>query len=471
MLYLTTADVLLEAEDLPILPIDAGRYGTPEMRRIFEEETRLQKMLDVEAALAWAQAEVGDIPKEDAAKIAQAASTKYVAPERVKKVEEEIRHDVMAMTRVLAEAAGPSGAYVHLGATSSDILDTATAVQLDEALTVLEGRLNTLEARLMKMTEKYAGTIMLGRTHGQHALPITLGLKFAVWLREVSRHIERLRQCRERVLVGKMTGAVGTQAGFGPNALEIQRLVMRRLGLKPVDVSTQIVQRDRYAEMICLFANIASSLEKFATEVRELQRPEIGELAEEFEAGKQVGSSTMPHKRNPIMSERVCGIAKLIRGLVIPALENVSTWHERDLTQSSAERFVIPEAFILLDYIVSVMDRILGGLYVDEARMRQNFNITQGRLMSESVMLALARSGMARHEAHELVRELSLASEDQGTPFREVLLKDSKVHALLTPKGIDQALNPESYLGTTKEQINRATQLVRTERKARGLSE
>jgi len=456
---------------LPILPIDAGRYGTPEMRKIFEEDTRLQRMLDVEAALAWAQGEVGDIPKEDAARISQAASTKHVTIERVKKIEAEIQHDVMALTRALAEAAGSSGAYVHLGATSSDILDTATALQLGEALTILEGRLNTLEARLAKMAEKYAGTVMLGRTHGQHALPITLGLKFTVWMREISRHIERLRECRKRVLVGKITGAVGTQAGFGPNALEIQRLVMQRLGLRGVEVSTQIVQRDRYAEMICLFANIASSLEKFATEVRELQRPEIGELAEAFEAGKQVGSSTMPHKKNPITSERVCGIAKLIRGLVIPALENVPTWHERDLTQSSTERFVIPEAFILLDYIVLLMDRILSGLHVDEARMRQNFGITQGRLMSESVMLALARSGMARHEAHELVREISLASEDHATPFRETLLENEKVRALLTPEGIDRALDPENYLGTTGDQIERAIQLVKAERGARGLRE
>ncbi|MEM2486958.1 MAG: lyase family protein, partial [Candidatus Bathyarchaeia archaeon] len=226
---------------MPILPIDTGRYGTPEMLKIFEEETRLQKMLDVEAALAYAHAEVGNIPREDAERIMAVATTKHVTLKRVKEIEREIKHDVAAMVRALAEASGPSGAYVHLGATSYDIVDTANALQIRDALNVLEKKLNDLEMLLMEKAIQYKETLMMGRTHGQHALPITLGFKFAVWMREISRHIERIRQCRERVLVGKMSGAVGTQAGFGDHAMKIQELVMAKLGLKPADISTQII--------------------------------------------------------------------------------------------------------------------------------------------------------------------------------------------------------------------------------------
>ena len=321
---------------MPILPIDTGRYGTPEMIEIFQEETRLQKMLDVEAALAWAHCEVGNIPKKDAEKIARIATLRYVKLARVKAIESEIKHDVAAIVRALSEACGPSGAYVHLGATSYDIVDTANALQLKDAVEIIEKRLACLRRVLQEKTGKYKGTVMIGRTHGQHALPITLGFKFAVWTCEVSRHIQRLRECKDRVIVGKMSGAVGTQAGLGEHAPRIQELVMKRLGVHAAEISTQIVQRDRYAELVCLLAVIASSLENFATEIRELQRPEIGELSEAFEAEKQVGSSTMPHKQNPETCERVCGLARIVRSLVIPSLENVVTWHERDLTQSSA---------------------------------------------------------------------------------------------------------------------------------------
>jgi len=448
---------------LPILPIDTGRYGTPEMRRIFEEENRLQKMLDVEAALALAHAEVGNIPIEDAKVIAERASTRYVKLERVKEIEKEIKHDVMAMVRALAEACGKSGAYVHLGATSYDIVDTANALQLKEAISLIEEKLNRLERALMEKAEKYKETIMVGRTHGQHALPITLGFKFAVWIREVVRHIERLRQCKERILVGKISGAVGTQAGLGPHAMEIQRIAMEKLGLKPAEITTQIVQRDRHAELICLLANLASSLDKFATEIRELQRPEIGELYEPFEREKQVGSSTMPHKRNPELCERICGLAKIMRSLTIPALENVVTWHERDLTQSSAERFIIPEACILIDYMLHLMTFIIGNIEVDEERMRKNLEITQGRVMSEAVMIALTRKGMNRQEAHELLRKLAIKSQTENKYFKEVLLENETVRKFLNEREIEDVLNPRNYLGTAIQQIEKTIQKTKQE--------
>jgi adenylosuccinate lyase len=456
--------------NLPILPIDTGRYGTPEMRKIFEEEMRVQKMLDVEAALAWAHAEVGNIPRKDADKIVSMASIKSVKISRIKEIERETKHDVMSLVKALAEVCGPSGAYVHLGATSYDIVDTANALQMRDALKLIEERLAVLEEVLMEKAMRYRQTLMMGRTHGQHALPITLGFKFAVWMREISRHIQRIKQCKERVLVGKMSGAVGTQAGLGSQALRIQELVMQRLGLKPADISTQIVQRDRYAELVCLLALVAVSLENFATEIRELQRTEIGELFEPFEVERQVSSSTMPHKRNPETCERVCGLARIVRSLIVPALENVVTWHERDLTQSSAERFIFPEAFILVDYMLFLMANIIANLRVDEKRMLKNVELTQGRAMSEAIMIALTKKGVSRQEAHELLRKLAIKSEAEGRHFREILLEDKIVSSRLSAKEIDDALNPANYLGTALEQINQMVELTKEERKARRVS-
>jgi len=455
---------------LPVLPIDTGRYGTPEMKRIFEEETRLQKMLDVEAALAWAHAQVGNIPVKDAEKIMAMASTEHVKLERIKEIESEIRHDVASLVRAFAESCGPSGAYVHLGATSSDILDTATALQLKEALSLIEKKLDDLEKTLMEKASKYKNTLMMGRTHGQHALPTTLGFKFAVWTREVSRHIQRLRQCKERVLVGKMSGAVGTQAGLSVHAMKVQELVMNKLGIKPADISTQIVQRDRYAELVCLWAMIASMLDNFATEIRELQRSEISELHEGFEREKQVGSSTMPHKRNPVTCEKICGLARIVRSLVAPALENIKTWHERDLTQSSTERFVIPQSCILVDYMVYLMSGILAGLKVDKQHMQKNMELTQGRMMSESVMIILAKKGMNRQKAHELLRKLTIESEAENRLFRKVLLENEVTYSLLSEKEIDAAVNPRNYLGTAVKQVENVIQGTSAERKARGIT-
>lgn len=437
---------------MPILPIDTGRYGTAEMHRVFKEETRVQKMLDVEAALAWAHSEVGNIPRKDAEKIAAMASLKHVKLDRIKAIEAEIKHDVAALVRALSEACGPSGAYVHLGATSYDIVDTANALQLKDALDIIEKKLSSFKNILQKKSVQYKDTAMMGRTHGQHALPITLGFKFAVWTCEISRHIHRLRDCRERVLVGKMSGAVGTQAGLGEHAVRIQELVMKRLGVRAAEISTQIVQRDRYAELVCLLAMIASSLDNFATEIRELQRPEIGEIFESFEKEKQVGSSTMPHKRNPETCERVCGLARIVRSLVIPALENVVTWHERDLAQSSAERFIFPESCILVDYVLLLMSNVVANLRVDEQRMLRNIDLTQGRAMSEAVMMALTRKGVNRQEAHEMLRKLTIKSELEKRHFKEILLEDKFVRGKLSEKEIDEALNPKNYLGTAVKQ-------------------
>jgi adenylosuccinate lyase len=440
---------------MSVLPIDSGRYGNEDVKKIFTEETRFQKMLDVEAALAWAQSQVGEIPEDDASFIITNAKIEKVSLKRVKEIEKRTKHETMALVEGLIEVCGSSGAYVHLGATSSDILDTALALQLNEAFRKIEDRLRGLMRTLKKLTEKNSETLMIGRTHGQHAVPITLGFKFANWIVEIGRQLSRLQECKDRALVGKMSGAVGTQAGLGPNSSEIQKLVMKRLGLKPVEISTQIVSRDSHAELVSVLANIASSLDKFATEIRELQRPEINELAEPFMEETQIGSSTMPHKKNPVVCERISGLARIVRGLVNPAFENSVTWHERDLSHSSAERFIVPEACILVDYMVSLMNNVLTGLIINKDNMKRNIMLSQGRVLAESVMMRLIRRGMNRKEAYDLTRRISRKSEKEKTHFKNSLMDDIKVCSLLNEKEIAEALNPENYLGNAHVLISK----------------
>ena len=426
-------------------------------------------MLDVEAALAWARAEVGDIPKGAAKEIEEHASTKYVSVKRIREIEKVTDHETVALIEALAEVSGKGGAYVHFGATSSDILDTALALQMKAGLQIVKGKLDTLEGVLIELSKKYRDSVMIGRTHGQHALPMTLGLKFAVWLREVGRHIERVNGCSARLLVGKMSGAVGTMAGLGKHALQIQELVMKRLGLQADEVTTQIVQRDRYAELICTFAILASSLDKFATEVRNLQRPEIDELAEPFREGEQVGSSAMPQKRNPWRSENISSLAKIERSLVGPALESIVTWHERDLSQSASERFIIPESFILIDHMLSSMIRILTGLSVNEQRMSENLTRFKEPLMSEAVMTALVNKGMPRQEAHRLLQQLLSQSKVESMGFMETLAKNPTVAGYLSREEIGDALDPRAYLGATRQLVDAAVEKATAERRARGL--
>jgi len=439
------------------------------MRRVFEDEMRFQRMLDVEAALAWARSEVGDIPKDAAEEIEQHASTQYVTLGNIHELEKVSEHETMALVEALARVSGKGGAYVHLGATSSDILDTAAALQMRDGMRIIQAKLDALEGVLLDLSRKYRDSLMIGRTHGQHALPMTLGLKFAVWLREVGRHIERVNQCSARLLVGKMSGAVGTMAGLGENARQIQELVMSRLGLKAADVTSQIVQRDRYAELVCVFAIVASSLDKFATEIRNLQRPEIAELAEPFQEGRQVGSSAMPQKRNPWRSENISSLARIERSLVSPALESIVTWHERDLSQSAAERFVIPESFIVLDHMLVSMVRILGDLRVDERQMAENLMRFKDPLMSEAVMAALVKKGLPRQEAHRLLQQLNAMARKDGRPFREILAANLEIAKYLGKGEIDAALDPKAYLGASAELVDAAVEKATAERRARGL--
>jgi len=439
------------------------------MRRIFTEKNKLDKWLLVEAALARANAKVGSIPGEAADEITKKASTNYVNIERVKAIEKEIDHDLMAMVRALSEVCGESGKWVHLGATSYDIEDTALALQIREAIGILQQKLDELEGVLLALCRKHRDQAMPGRTHGVHAAPITLGLKFAVWVREISRHIERLNECKKRILVGKMSGPVGTGAGFGPRMFEIQDTVMKELGLRPAEVSTQIIQRDRHAEFISLLALMASSLDKFATEIRNLQRTEIQELMEPFRMEKQVGSSSMPAKMNPEKCETICSLAKLMRPLALVAFENVPLWHERDITNSANERFIVPQSCILLDEMLRRMTNVLKGLNVLPENMKRNLELGEGLIMSESIMLLLAKKGIGRQDAHELVRQCAMDSIKSKRPFRQLLLENKIVGSHLTEAEIEDALNPEKYLGKAKEIVDRATKLTIKEREQRGL--
>lgn len=447
---------------MPICPIDTGRYGSPEMRELFEEESRLQRLMDVEVALAESLAELGKIPGAAARRIRREAVAGVVTPRKVKGRERQTRHDIMAMVEVLAEACGEYGKYVHWGATSYDIVDTSWALIMRDALAITEKRMGKLRDVLCDLAVKNRDVVMVGRTHGQHATPITFGFKMAVYAAEAGRNLERLRGLKGRLLVGKMSGAVGTMASQGDEALEVESLVMKRLGLRPAEITTQVVCRDRLAEFVCWAALTSSSLDRISTEIRNLQRTEIMEAAEGFEVRRQVGSSTMPHKQNPIDSEKVSGLAKVMRGMVTPALENIPLWHERDLTDSSSERFIIPLTFIILDEMLLTLVRVLKNLRVFPANMKRNLEITGGAILSEAVMMALAQSGIGRQKAHEILRAVSARAAAEGIPFSELLLKTKEVTDNLPREEIVRLTNPENYLGKAGEILDRAVAYARS---------
>jgi len=441
--------------DNPLCPLEY-RYGREELKEIFGERHRLQLLLDVEAALARAHAKIGNIPKNAADEISEKASTKFVNIDRVKEIEAETKHDIMAVTKALAEVCdGNAGKYIHLGATSYDIVDTANALQFAESTTYVQKSLKELRKTFLNLAKKHKKTVMLGRTHGQHTIPITFGLKMAGYAMEIERHLERMFECKSRLLVGKLSGAVGTGAALGKNALKLQEEMLKELKLGVEDVSTQIVCRDRYNELLCILGNIATSMEKFGTEIRNLQRDEIGEVAEAFEAKKQVGSSTMPHKRNPITSEQICGLARVARSFITPAFENAIQWHERDLCNSSSERFILAHSLILTDWIIYKTDDVFKNLMVFPERMLKNMEISKGLPMAESLMTILISKGMGRGDAHELMRKTALKAVEQNKSLKESFLERNEKSKILTMEEIDGALNPEKYLGATEEIIDR----------------
>ena len=436
---------------MAVHPIEE-RYGTTEMRAVWSEKNRFACIVAVEVALAKAEAAHGMIPAADAAGIERQAP--LASLERAKTIESEINHDMMAIVKALSEVCGDAGRWVHYGATSNDILDTATGLQLGRALTLIDEKLRLLLRVLLKRSDETKSLVCIGRTHGQQGVPTTYGLRFAIWASEVGRHIERLGQLRPRVVVGQMTGAVGTQAALGPKAMEVQATMMEVLGIGSVDVSNQVISRDRYAEYFMFCANVATTLDKIGIEIRSLQRTEIGEVEEAFGA-QQVGSSTMPHKRNPIKSEQVCGLARIVRSAVEPALQNNTLWDERDLTNSSCERVLFPEASILTDHCIRLMTTVLEGLVINRAAIRRNLAFLHGINMAESVMIELTRRGMNRQDSHERIRMASMQALVEVRSLADVLASDPEVLRYCSKTDLAALLNPDSYIGTSVRQVDR----------------
>lgn len=432
------------------------RYFYKDMQEIFTEEAKLQNWLTVEAALARAHAKLKHIPESAAKEISEKATVKQVKLERVKEIESEIHHDLMAMVKGFTEVCSPeAGKYIHFGATSYDIEDTALALQLSSALDIIRKDVENLKNTLARMADKHKHLVCIGRSHGQQAVPTTYGLKFAIFACELQRHLDRISEALPRIKTGKMTGAVGTQASFGKDAIELQNIIMTELGLTPVLVSNQVVQRDRHAEIIFLLALISATGEKTAKELRNLQRTEIGEIYESF-AGKQVGSSTMPHKRNPHKSERVCSIARIVRACVAPAMENIPLEHERDLTNSAAERMIFPEAFILTDYLLRQLTEILEKLVIQEDNIRRNLDFTGGLIMCEHLMIGMVEKGIGRQEAHEILRRAAGEAFENRKPLKDILLKNQRVMSVMNENDITSYLKPENYIGTAVEQVEHA---------------
>ena len=443
---------------MAIHPIEF-RYGNPEMKELWSENYRFQCLFRVEAALARAEEELGLIPEGAADDIENAA--KIARAERAREIEDEIGHDMMAVVLALGESCQWASEWVHFGATSNDILDTATGQQIKASLDVLDEKLRKLLSVLLKRALRHKDLICAGRTHGQIAVPTTYGLRFAIWASEIARHIDRLEELRPRAAVGKISGAVGTQAAFGPEGIAIQRRVMELLDLYLVDVSNQVVSRDRHAEMVCWMGLVASTLDKIAIEIRTLQRSEIGEVQEVF-GKRQVGSSTMPHKRNPIKSEQVSGLSRVVRAQIEPAMANIPLWDERDLTNSSCERIVFPEAFIITDHIIALTTRILEGVHIYPEAVERNLHVLKGLNMAESVMMELARKGAGRQVAHEILRRCSQTAIAEGMPLADVLSRDEAVQRYIGPEQIPKLLDPHQYIGTAVLQVEKLAEKLKS---------
>lgn len=429
------------------------RYGSKEMREVFKRENILKRMATVEVALLYALSKLGFVKEEDVVIVKK--SIEKIDINRVDELEKKLGHDVMALVVYLAEVSRDSGKFIHFGATSYDIVDTANALMFRDAIDIVEKKLRKIILILIEYAQQYRDLVMVGRTHGQHALPITLGFKFANYVYELSRSLDRINDTKKRLLKIKFSGAVGTMAGWGEKGQEIERYVSEYLGLPAHEISTQVAPRDGFAEIISDLTILGSQMDRLALEIRELMRPEILELAEGT-AETRVGSSTMPHKENPVIAEKISGLAKVLRGFIISELENIPLWHERDLTNSSSERIVISHSFLVIDEILDSMISLLENLKVYPENMKRNLELTKGLIMAESLMINLTLAGIPRHKAHELSMKLSREAERENKSLLEVALNNEEVVKILGREKIIKVLNPYEYLGQYRELINRA---------------
>ncbi|MEM2021792.1 MAG: adenylosuccinate lyase [Zestosphaera sp.] len=431
------------------------RYGSEDMRRLFTVESLVGTYVSVERALVKGLAEAGLAPKHCPEALEECS--KNLKASEVYSREVALGHEIAALTYVLGERCGECGSYVHLGATSYDVVDTAWALLIREALRIVRRKLRLVLEELVDLSMKYKDVLMVGRTHGQHAVPMTAGFKFANYVYELSRSYERLCGLEGRVVRAKISGAVGTMAAWGARGLYVEKVVSSELNLEPHVIATQVAPRDGFGELISALAVLASQLDRFALEVRELSRTEIGEV---FEAGPRVGSSTMPHKRNPVIAERVSGLAKVMRSLIVVALENIPLMHERDLTNSSSERFLVPHAFLTMDQMLEDFLKLLKVMQVDPQAARRNLELTKDVIMSEAVVIRLVMKGMPRHEAHGKLVEL-IRGMRRGESLKEAVLRDATLSKMLSSEELDEVLKPENYLGCYRELIERTAKYCR----------
>lgn len=415
------------------------RYSLPEMVQIWSEENKYRIWLDIELAACRAWAKLGKIPERDLKKIEENVRLDI---ERIREIEKVTRHDILAFVEGINESLGSESKYIHMGLTSNDVKDTALAIQMKQAGELILKELNRLRDKLAEEALLHKETIMIGRTHGVHGEPITWGLKLLIWHEEVKRHITRMEDVLKVVSIGKISGAVGTYASINPR---VEELVCQELGLEVAPISNQVLQRDRHADFICTLALIAASLEKFATEIRNLQRTEILEVEEGFRKG-QKGSSAMPHKKNPIVCERISGLARVVRGNVIPALENISLWHERDLTHSSVERIILPDSSILVHYMLNQFIMVMDELVVNKERMEENLERTHGLVFSQRVMLALVDKGLTREEAYALAQRNALKAWDTRRSYRVLLQEDEEILAHLSKEELERIFDYKLFL-------------------------
>lgn len=415
------------------------RYTLPEMKEIWSEENKFRKWLDIEIYACKALCQKGVIPESALKNIREKAN---FSVDRILEIEEEVHHDVIAFLTCVAEYVGEDSKYIHLGLTSSDVVDTAQSVRMKEAADQILKRLARLYNVLIEKAIKYRNTAMIGRTHGIHAEPMTFGLKMLLWAAETKRNIERMKKAKEVISVGKISGAVGTYANIDPY---VEEFVCKCLGLKPAPISTQVLQRDRHAEYMNTIAVIGCTLEKIATEIRALQRTDIRE-AEEFFAKGQKGSSAMPHKRNPIITERISGMSRILRGNALAAMENVALWHERDISHSSVERVIIPDSTIAVDYMLYKMIDIISNLLVYPEKMKHNMERTNGLIFSQRVLLALVDKGLTREKAYELVQRNAMECWQTGKSFKDILKSDEDVMKIITPEELDDLFKYDYYL-------------------------
>jgi len=423
------------------------RYSRPQMKKIWSDENKFDQWLKVEIAACEAWAELGQIPQEEIVKIRKASYNLNRIAEFLKVT----HHDMTAFLNSVAESLGTESRFIHLGLTSSDVMDTALGLQLTQAADILAQDVAELISVMENKAVEHKYTIMMGRTHGVHAEPTTLGLKMALWIEEMKRNAQRLAEARKNISVGKISGAVGTYATVPP---QVEKIACARLGLAPAPISSQIIQRDRHAQFLTTLAIIASSLEKFATEIRGLQRTEVGEVEEPFEEG-QTGSSAMPHKRNPELCERICGLARLIRGHSLTSLENIALWHERDISHSSTERIILPDSCLAVDYMLSIFTSIMKGLKVYPENMRRNIELTQGLVFSQRVLIALINKGLTREEAYKMVQDNAMKAWEKKKDFLSLLKADRRITAHLSKEEMNSLFDYGYYLKHVDEVFER----------------